>query len=174
MSAFLHRLIWPSVGLLLSSCMTTQKDSLAVASCCSPLPLSILGDMKPLNDCLVWPAPFRLIVRACALVPLFFAVAWSWTFGFTPYRNHLAFIGLPLGLCCICLAVGMLRMQRWAILLSIPLSAFVGLLAGWIAVISCHWFYWLLFLAGVSYALLISTSMTARKPHTSKDNSRND
>ncbi|MBV6499412.1 MAG: hypothetical protein CJBNEKGG_01868 [Prosthecobacter sp.] len=101
-------------------------------------------------------------------------MAWSWTFGFTSYRNHLAFICTPLGLCCICLAVGMFRMRRWAILLSIPLSAFVGLLAGWIAVISCHWFYWLLFLAGVSYALFIFTRTTARQPHTSKDNSRND
>ncbi|MCB1276909.1 hypothetical protein [Prosthecobacter sp.] len=43
MSALLHRLVWLSFALLLSSCMTARKDSLAVASCCSPLPLSKIG-----------------------------------------------------------------------------------------------------------------------------------
>ena len=122
--------------------------------------------MKPLNERLVWPPPFRLIVTACALVPLFFGAAWTWTFGFTPYRSHLVFIGRPLGLCCIGLAVGMLTMRRWAILLSIPLSAFVGLGAAWIAVISRHWLYCLLLLAGVSYALLISSRITTPQPGT--------
>ncbi|MEQ1750125.1 MAG: hypothetical protein ABL974_11920 [Prosthecobacter sp.] len=43
MRTLIHRLIWLSGALLLSSCMTARKNSLAVASCCSPLPLSKIG-----------------------------------------------------------------------------------------------------------------------------------
>ncbi len=38
------------------------------------------------------------ILRVIGLVPLFLGSAWIYVFGFTDYRAHLAFIGLPLGI----------------------------------------------------------------------------
>ena len=37
-------------------------------------------------------------LRVIGLVPLFLGSTWIYMFGFTNYRVHLAFIGLPLGL----------------------------------------------------------------------------
>lgn len=56
------------------------------------------------------------LVRFLGLVPLFLGGAWIYTFGFTAYRQHLAFIGLPLGL--VTLAIGLLMVScpygfRW-------------------------------------------------------------
>ena len=56
------------------------------------------------------------LVRFLGLVPLFLGGAWIYTFGFTTYRQHLAFIGFPLGL--VTLAVGILMVScpygfRW-------------------------------------------------------------
>jgi hypothetical protein len=57
----------------------------------------------------------------------------------------------------------MLTMRRWAVLLSIPLSALAGCGSGWIAFLSWHWLYWLPFILGVSYAILVSSRITTRR-----------
>ena len=129
--------------------------------------------MNSLNERLSWQMPFRLTVSLCGLIPLVFGAAWTWTFGFTSYRSHLAFIGLPLGLGCIFLGIGMLLMRRWAIYLSILLSTFAALASVWVASISHHWFYWLLSLVSIMYSVAISRRALSHCPNDSHDNSRN-
>ena len=66
----------------------------------------------------------RVIIYLGALVPLFFGAVWSWNFGFTDYRHHQAWLGLPLGLLNIALAIGIFLLNRTILRISIFLVAF--------------------------------------------------
>jgi hypothetical protein len=93
----------------------------------------------------------KVLVYCCAIVPGFFAVAWTYTFGFTEYRHHLAFIGLPLGLAMAVLAIAMVLMKRWAIVISIALTAIVSVAAAGIFFISRHPFHVAVVVIGMIY-----------------------
>ena len=69
----------------------------------------------------------KIAIYLCALVPGFFSAAWMYTFGFTTYRHHLAFIGLPLGIVLGILAIGMVLLKRWAIIVSLALTILVNI-----------------------------------------------
>jgi hypothetical protein len=111
--------------------------------------------VKSLREFLQQPWLFRTAVTLCALVPLFLGSAWVWTFGFTSYRAHRAFIGLPLGLACVAFSVALLRMRRWAIILSVPLAALASLAFAVIAAISGLWSYCAPVLVGGFYSALV-------------------
>ena len=102
------------------------------------------------------PWLYRTAVTLCSLVFLFLGGAWVWTFGFTSYRAHLAFVGLPLGLACLGFGVALLCMCRWAIILSLPLAALGSVVAAIIAATSGVWAYGVVVLAGGSYIALVS------------------
>ena len=54
----------------------------------------------------------KVLARVLAIVPIFLGGSWIYTFGFTSYRHHLAFIGLPLGILTLALGLGMLFLNR--------------------------------------------------------------
>jgi hypothetical protein len=64
----------------------------------------------------------KVLIYCCALVPAFLSIAWIHTFGFTDYRHHLAYIGLPLGIAMGALSVGMILLKRWAVVISVALT----------------------------------------------------
>ena len=115
--------------------------------------------MKPFIQIVQQPRFYRLAVMLCSLVPLFLGSAWVWTFGFTNYRAHLASIGLPLGLFCVGLGLGLFFMCRWAIILSLPLAGLASLgsavfagFFGWRLWVV--WPLWVVALVGGSYVAL--------------------
>ena len=112
--------------------------------------------MKPLNDRLALEPGFRFAVSLAAMIHLFFGAAWTWTFGFTSYRSHVAFIFLPLGIACLCLGISLLLMRRWAILISIPISALFGVASLWVAFVTHYWVGWGGAAACLYYAIAIA------------------
>ena len=93
----------------------------------------------------------KWLIILCALVPLFFGIAWIYTFGLTEYRSHLAHIGFPLGVFMLLVAIGMFRLNRIAIILSMFLATLSVVAAGWVFLISLHWFYAVVAVMGVFY-----------------------
>jgi hypothetical protein len=67
----------------------------------------------------------RGLIYCCAVVPGFFSFAWIYTFGFTNYRQHLSYIGLPLGVAMGVLSIGMILLKHWAVIISIALTGLV-------------------------------------------------
>ena len=112
--------------------------------------------MKLFNQIIQQKWLYRVAVILCALVPLSLGSAWVWTFGFTNYRQHLAFIGLPLGLFCVGLGLAMLYQCRWAIICSLPLATLASLAFAVIGGISGAWSFWIVALIGGAYVALIS------------------
>ncbi|HEX9260943.1 MAG TPA: hypothetical protein VF893_00270 [Candidatus Bathyarchaeia archaeon] len=64
----------------------------------------------------------KALIYCCAIVPGFLAITWIITFGFTNYRQHLAYIGLPLGVAMGVLSIGMIFLKRRAVIVSIALT----------------------------------------------------
>jgi len=93
----------------------------------------------------------KTLIYCCAFVPLFFAGAWIYNFGFTDYRAHLAYIGLPLGVTLFVLAIGMFVLNKFAIIISMILAVLAICSAGWIFALTYHWFYALVILLGLIY-----------------------
>jgi hypothetical protein len=93
----------------------------------------------------------KALIYFCAIVPGFFAIAWIHTFGFTNYRHHLAFIGLPLGVSMGILAIGMVFLKRWAIVISIGLTILAILASFGIFFLSRHLFYVAVAVVGCIY-----------------------
>ena len=111
--------------------------------------------MSAIRDCLRAEWLYRLSVYLCAVVPLFFGVMWTYTFGFTSYRSHLRMFGIPLGLVCIALALGMLALRRWAIFISAALSVCAAMFALVILCTGAHWFYGVVLLLGFAYTFIV-------------------
>jgi hypothetical protein len=118
--------------------------------------------MNSIRDSLRAEWLFRLSVYLCAAVPLFFGIMWTYTFGFTSYRSHLRVFGIPLGLVCIALALGMLALRRWAVFISAALSVFAAIFALLVMCISGHWFYVVIMLLGFTYTLIVFERFSGR------------
>lgn len=93
----------------------------------------------------------KVLIYCCALVPLHFAVGCIVTFGFTNYRAHLAYIGLPLGVAMLVLAIGMFFLKRVAIIISMALATLALCGATLIFFKTFHPFLALVILAGLTY-----------------------
>lgn len=93
----------------------------------------------------------KALIYCCAFVPLFFAGAWIYNFGFADYRPHLAYIGLPLGVAMLALAIGMFALNKIAIIVSMILAVLTLCAAVWVFSLTFHWFYALTILVGLIY-----------------------
>ena len=94
---------------------------------------------------------YKTLIYCCALIPLFFSVAWIYNFGFTNYRANLAYIGLPLGIAMLILSISMFLLNRVAIIISMVLSTMTLLIAAYVFSITLHWFYALVVLTALTY-----------------------
>lgn len=83
----------------------------------------------------------KVLIYCCALVPAFLSVAWIHTFGFTDYRHHLAYIGLPLGIAMGILSIGMILLKRWAVVISVALTSLTTVASIAILFLSRQLFY---------------------------------
>ncbi|WP_125931906.1 hypothetical protein [Thiosocius teredinicola] len=96
------------------------------------------------------------LIVLCALVPLFFAAVWIYTFGFTEYRAHQQWIGLPASFAMVGLSVGMLLFNRIALIASLILTVCAAVLASVFFYANQHWGYAVIFIVGVSYVFACS------------------
>jgi hypothetical protein len=91
------------------------------------------------------------LIYCCAIVPGFLGIAWTITFGFTNYRHHLAYIGLPLGTAMGVLSIGMILLKRWAVITSIALTVFTMIAAVVIFFLSRSPIYPIIVIIGAIY-----------------------
>ena len=97
---------------------------------------------------------YKLSVYLCATVPLCLGLIWIYTFGFTSYRSHLRFVGIPLGFAFVALAVSMMAMRIWAVMISVVLALATTIFSFMVALLGL-WFYWSVVFLGVAYVTII-------------------
>lgn len=109
-----------------------------------------------------------VLIYCCALVPLFSAIVWIYTFGFTDYRSGQAYIGLPLGIAMLALAMGMFALKKIAIIISMVLSALVICALVWLFPLTIHWSYYFSILVGVTFLYFSKQHLWPAKTHKEK------
>lgn len=70
----------------------------------------------------LWRDGEKLTIKISALAPIFLGCVWFLTFGFTDYREHLAFIGFPLSLFALTYGFALARLTYPVILLNCVLA----------------------------------------------------
>ncbi len=82
----------------------------------------------------LWHDGEKLTIKISALAPVFLGCVWFLTFGFTDYREHLAFIGFPLSLFSLTYGFRLARLTYSVILLSCVLAFAASLFFIFVAV----------------------------------------
>lgn len=81
-----------------------------------------------------WRDGEKFTIKISALAPIFLGCVWFLTFGFTDYRDHLAFIGFPLSLFALTYGFALVRLTYPVILLSCILAFTASLFFIYIAI----------------------------------------
>lgn len=116
----------------------------------------------PIRDCLRAEWLYKLSVYLCATAPLCLGLMWIYTFGFTSYRIHLRWVGIPSGIAFVALAAGMMWLRTWAVMISVVLATATTIFSFMIALFGL-WFYWIVVLLGITYVAIVFEQFRERE-----------